>query len=41
MLIYIGKEHPQSLLFPLLYMKRGYKSETKKALAIEIIEKMS
>lgn len=29
-IIYIGKDHPQTLLFPLIYMKKGYKSESKK-----------
>ena len=26
-IIYIGREHPQTLLFPLIYMKKGYKSK--------------
>jgi|JI10StandDraft_1071094.scaffolds.fasta_scaffold2093224_2 FKBP12-rapamycin complex-associated protein len=40
-IIYIGRDHPQSLLFPLIYMKKGYKSESKKELAAEIIDKIS
>ena len=26
-IIFIGREHPQTLLFPLIYMKKGYKSK--------------
>jgi hypothetical protein len=29
-IIYIGKEHPQILLFPLIYLKKGNKSESKR-----------
>ena len=36
-IIYIGKEHPQTLLFPLIYLKRGYKSDVKKEIAEDII----
>ena len=37
-IVYIGKEHPQTLLFPLIYLKKGYKrqKESKKDLRVEL-----
>ena len=40
-IVYIGKEHPQTLLFPLIYLKKGYKSQSKREIAEELTRRIS